>query len=134
MRRGESKAKGLKRGGRIRSARTKAKGRAEPKDTSSAELAEKLAAKIINATLFEKLNFNFIRDIAPVASIVRTFYVMEVNPAIPVETVPEFIAYANRNPGKINFASPGIGTPQHVCGELFKMMNAGTARNYKRRN
>ena len=81
-------------------------------------------ANTINATLFDKLNFNFIRDIAPVASIVRTFYVMEVNPAIPVETVPEFIAYANRNPGKINFASPGSGTPQHVSGELFKMMTS----------
>jgi len=82
------------------------------------------AANTINATLFDKLNFNFIRDIAPVASIVRTFYVMEVNPAVPVKTVPEFIAYAKRNPGKINFASPGSGTPQHVSGELFKMMTS----------
>jgi tripartite-type tricarboxylate transporter receptor subunit TctC len=80
------------------------------------------AANTINATLFDKLNFNFIRDIAPVAGIVRTFYVMEVNPAVPAKTVPEFIAYAKRNPGKINIASPGIGTPQHVSVELFKMM------------
>jgi tripartite-type tricarboxylate transporter receptor subunit TctC len=82
------------------------------------------AANTINATLFDKLNFNFIRDIAPVASIVRTFYVMEVNPVVPVKTVPEFIAYAKRNPGKLNFASPGSGTPQHVSGELFKMMTS----------
>jgi tripartite-type tricarboxylate transporter receptor subunit TctC len=81
-------------------------------------------ANTINATLFDKLNFNFIRDIAPVASIVRTFYIMEVNPAVPVKTVPEFIAYAKRNPGKISFASPGSGTPQHVSGELFKMMTS----------
>jgi tripartite-type tricarboxylate transporter receptor subunit TctC len=76
----------------------------------------------INATLFDKLNFNFIRDIAPVASIIRTFYVMEVNPSVPATTVPEFIAYAKANPGKINMASPGSGTPQHVAGEQFKMM------------
>jgi tripartite-type tricarboxylate transporter receptor subunit TctC len=80
------------------------------------------AANTINATLFDKLNFNFIRDIAPVAGIVRTFYVMEVNPAVPAKTVPEFIAYAKRNPGKTNIASPGSGTPQHVSAELFKMM------------
>jgi tripartite-type tricarboxylate transporter receptor subunit TctC len=76
----------------------------------------------INATLFDKLNFVFIRDIAPVASIIRTFYVMEVNPSVPANTVPEFIAYAKANPGKINMASPGSGTPQHVAGEQFKMM------------
>jgi tripartite-type tricarboxylate transporter receptor subunit TctC len=76
----------------------------------------------INATLFDKLTFNFIRDIAPVASIIRTFYVMEVNPSVPANTVPEFIAYAKANPGKINMASPGSGTPQHVAGEQFKMM------------
>jgi tripartite-type tricarboxylate transporter receptor subunit TctC len=76
----------------------------------------------INATLFEKLNFNFIRDIAPVASIMRTPGVMEVNPAFPAKTVPEFIAYAKANPGKITLATAGIGGFGHVSGELFKMM------------
>ena len=65
----------------------------------------------INATLYENLYFNFIRDIAPVGSIMRAFYVMEVNPSVPVKTVPEFIAYAKANPGKINMASAGSGTP-----------------------
>ena len=77
---------------------------------------------MINATLYDKLNFNFIRDIAPVASILRTFYIMVVNPSFPAKTVPEFIAYAKANPGKISYASAGIGTPQHVSAELFKMM------------
>jgi tripartite-type tricarboxylate transporter receptor subunit TctC len=77
----------------------------------------------INATLYEKLNFNFIRDIAPVASIFRDGpNVMEVNPSFPSKTVPEFIAYAKANPGKINMASAGIGGSNHVYGELFKMM------------
>jgi tripartite-type tricarboxylate transporter receptor subunit TctC len=76
----------------------------------------------INATLYDKLNFNFIRDIAPVASITRSFYVMEVNPSVPAKTVPEFIAYAKANPGKISMASPGNGTAGHVAGELFKLM------------
>jgi tripartite-type tricarboxylate transporter receptor subunit TctC len=76
----------------------------------------------INATLYEKLNFNFIRDIAPVATIMRAANVMEVNPAFSAKTVPEFIAYAKANPGKLNMASPGIGTSPHVSGELFKMM------------
>ena len=80
------------------------------------------AANAINATLYDKLNFNFIRDIAPVASIVRVPFVMEVNPSVPAKTVPEFIAYAKANPGKINMASAGIGTAHHVSGELFKMM------------
>ena len=80
------------------------------------------AANTINATLYEKLNFNFIRDIAPVASILRTFYIMVVNPSFPAKTVPEFIAYAKANPGKISYASAGSGTPQHVSAELFKMM------------
>jgi tripartite-type tricarboxylate transporter receptor subunit TctC len=76
----------------------------------------------INATLYDKLNFDFIRDIAPVASINRGPLVMEVNPVVPAKTVPEFIAYAKANPGKINMASPGNGTAGHVAGELFKMM------------
>jgi tripartite-type tricarboxylate transporter receptor subunit TctC len=79
-------------------------------------------ANAINTTLFDKLSFNFIRDIVPVASIVRTIYVMVVNPGVPAETVPEFISYAKANPGKINMASAGSGTPQHVAGELFKML------------
>jgi tripartite-type tricarboxylate transporter receptor subunit TctC len=76
----------------------------------------------INATLYDRLNFDFIRDIAPVAGIVRLPLVMVVNPSFSAKTVPEFIAYAKANPGKINFGSPGIGTPGHVAGELFKMM------------
>jgi tripartite-type tricarboxylate transporter receptor subunit TctC len=76
----------------------------------------------INATLFEKLSFNFIRDIAPVANIVRVANVMVVNPSFPTKTVPEFIAYAKANPGKISVASAGIGTPNHLSGELFKAM------------
>jgi tripartite-type tricarboxylate transporter receptor subunit TctC len=79
-------------------------------------------ANAINTTLFEKLNFNFINDIVPVASIVRTPLVMVVNPSVPAKTVPEFIAYAKANPGKINMAAPGIGSIQHISGELFKMM------------
>jgi tripartite-type tricarboxylate transporter receptor subunit TctC len=79
-------------------------------------------ANAINATLYEKLNFNFIRDIAPVAGIVRTPLVMVVNPSFPAKTVPEFIAYAKANPGKINMASSGNGASPHVAGELFKMM------------
>ena len=76
----------------------------------------------INATLYEKLNFNFIRDIAPVAGINRTPFVMEVNPSVPVKTVPEFIAYAKASAGKISIASSGIGSGSQVSGELFKMM------------
>jgi len=76
----------------------------------------------INATLYDRLNFNFIRDIAPVAGLIRGAYFVAVNPSVPVTTVPEFIAYAKPNPGKINMGSPGIGTPGHVAGELFKMM------------
>jgi tripartite-type tricarboxylate transporter receptor subunit TctC len=76
----------------------------------------------INATLYDKLNFNFIRDIAPVAGIMRNPLVMEVNPSVPAKTVPEFIAYAKSNPGKINMASGGNGSPQHLAGELFKTM------------
>ena len=80
------------------------------------------AGNAINATLYEKLKYNLIRDIAPVAGIIRVPLVMQVNPSVPVKTVPEFIAYAKANPGKLNMASAGNGTPQHVSGELFKMM------------
>jgi tripartite-type tricarboxylate transporter receptor subunit TctC len=76
----------------------------------------------INATLFEKLNFNFIRDIAPVANIVRVPHVMQVNPSVPAKTVPEFIAYAKANPGKMSMGSGGNGSPAHVIGEHFKMV------------
>jgi tripartite-type tricarboxylate transporter receptor subunit TctC len=76
----------------------------------------------INATLYDKLNYNFIRDIAPVASVMRYPYVMVVNPSFPAKTVPEFIAYAKANPGKLNMASPGTGSGDHIAGELFKMM------------
>jgi tripartite-type tricarboxylate transporter receptor subunit TctC len=80
----------------------------------------------INATLYDKLNFNFIRDITPVAGIIRVPNVMEVNPSVPAKTVPEFIAYAKANPGKVNFASGGVGSSTHVSGELFKMMTGIT--------
>jgi tripartite-type tricarboxylate transporter receptor subunit TctC len=76
----------------------------------------------INATLYEKLNFNFIRDIAPVAGIVRVPNIMVVNLSVPARTVPEFIAYAKANPGKLNMASAGNGSTSHLAGELFKMM------------
>jgi tripartite-type tricarboxylate transporter receptor subunit TctC len=80
------------------------------------------SSNAMNATLYNKLNFNFIRDIAPVASIMVVPNVMLVHPSVPAKTVPEFIAYAKANPGKINLASGGIGGPSHVAGELFKMM------------
>jgi tripartite-type tricarboxylate transporter receptor subunit TctC len=80
------------------------------------------APSAINATLYDKLSFNFIRDIAPVAMIIRFPNVMVVSPSVPTKTVPEFIAYAKANPGKLNMASPGIGSTPHVTGELFKMM------------
>jgi tripartite-type tricarboxylate transporter receptor subunit TctC len=76
----------------------------------------------ISAALYDKLNFNFIRDIAPVASIIRQPLVMLVNPSVPAKTVPDFIAYAKANPSKISFASSGIGSTPHVAGELFMMM------------
>jgi tripartite-type tricarboxylate transporter receptor subunit TctC len=76
----------------------------------------------INATLYDRLNFNFIRDIAPVAGITRVPNVMVVNPSVPAKTIPELIAYAKANPGKLNMASGGIGGPSHVSGELFKLM------------
>jgi len=76
----------------------------------------------VNATLYDKLNFNFIRDIAPVAGLIRVPNVMEVTPSLPVKTVPEFINYAKSNPNKLNMSSGGNGTSVHVAGELFKMM------------
>jgi tripartite-type tricarboxylate transporter receptor subunit TctC len=76
----------------------------------------------INATLYDKLNFNFIRDIAPVASFIRVPNVMVINPLVPAMSVPQFIAYAKANPGKLNMGSGGVGTPHHISGELFKMM------------
>jgi tripartite-type tricarboxylate transporter receptor subunit TctC len=80
------------------------------------------SANIWNAALYDNLNFNFIRDIAPIATILRGLGVMDVSPSFPAKTVPEFIAYARANPGKINMGSSGVGTPQHLYGELFKMM------------
>jgi tripartite-type tricarboxylate transporter receptor subunit TctC len=76
----------------------------------------------INATLFEKLSYNFLRDIAPVAGIMRVPNVMVVHPSVPAKTVPEFIVYAKANPGKINVESTGAGTSNHLAGELFKLM------------
>jgi tripartite-type tricarboxylate transporter receptor subunit TctC len=76
----------------------------------------------INATLYDKLSFNFIRDITPVAGIIHSPFVMAINPLFPAKTVPEFIAYAKANPAKINMASAGVGSGPHVVGELFKMM------------
>jgi len=81
-----------------------------------------LTPNAVKATLFERLNFNFIRDIAPVAGISREPNVVVVNPSIPVKTIPEFIAYAKSNPGRITMASGGNGTSPHIAGELFKMM------------
>jgi tripartite-type tricarboxylate transporter receptor subunit TctC len=76
----------------------------------------------INATLYDKLGFDFVRETAPVAGIIRLTSVLEVNPSVPARTVPEFIAYAKANPGKLTMASAGSGTPPHIAGELFKMM------------
>ena len=81
-----------------------------------------MVSNAINATLYDKLNFDFIRDTTPIASFMRTPGVMEVNPDVPAKTVPEFIAYAKANPGKINMASAGPGTVPHIYGELFKSM------------
>jgi tripartite-type tricarboxylate transporter receptor subunit TctC len=81
-----------------------------------------MSANAINATLYDNLRFSFIRATTPVASIARIPLVLEVHPSVPAKTVPEFIAYAKANPGKINMASSGNGTPLHVAGELFKMM------------
>src|SRR5215468_7432266 len=79
-------------------------------------------AQAINASLYDKLNFHFIRDIAPVAGVLRGPYGMVVNPSVPAKSVPEFIAYAKANPRKLNMASAGTGTGSHIAGELFKMM------------
>src|SRR5262245_979813 len=84
------------------------------------------ASNAINATLSDKLNFNYMRDIAPVAGIIRYPLVMQVNPAFPAKTVPEFIAYAKANVGKVSYGSGGIGTSIHVASELFKMMTGVT--------
>jgi tripartite-type tricarboxylate transporter receptor subunit TctC len=80
------------------------------------------SANAINATLYSNLNFDFIHNFAPVAGIFRVPNVLEVNPSVPVRTVPEFIAYAKANPGKLNFASGGIGSTSHLAAELFKFM------------
>src|SRR5262247_93123 len=80
------------------------------------------ASNAINATLYEKLTFNFMQDIAPVAGVMRTPLVVVVHPSVPAKTIPEFIAHAKANPGKINMGSGGNGTTLHVSGELFKMM------------
>src|SRR5665213_2222235 len=85
-------------------------------------LLQVVGTNATNATLYEHLSFNFVRDIAPVAGIGRAPIVMEVNPSFPVTTVPEFIAYAKANPGKINMGSAGVGSTGHVAGELFKML------------
>jgi tripartite-type tricarboxylate transporter receptor subunit TctC len=79
-------------------------------------------ANAISTTLYQRLSFDFIRDIVPVAGLLRAPYVMVVNPSMPCRSIPEFITYANSNPDKINMASPGIGTGPHVAGELFQMM------------
>jgi tripartite-type tricarboxylate transporter receptor subunit TctC len=98
---------------------TEAAVRARPDGYTLVQLGPPAA---INATLYDKLNFNVIRDIGPVASIARAPNVMEVSLSVPARTVPEFIAYAKANPGKLNMATGGIGSSLHVSGELFKMM------------
>ena len=80
------------------------------------------STNMVNATLFDKLSFNLNRDFAMVAGLIRSPFVMEVHPSVPVKTVPEFIAHAKANPGKITMASFGTGSSSHVAGELFKMM------------
>ena len=80
------------------------------------------ASSAINMTLYEKLNFNFLRDITPVAGIISIPFIMAANPSVPTKTVPEFIAYAEKNPSKVNMGSGGNGTAGHLSGELFKMM------------
>jgi tripartite-type tricarboxylate transporter receptor subunit TctC len=85
-------------------------------------LLQVTSTNAVNVTFYDNLNFNFASDIAPVAGIIRVPFVMELNPSVPANTVPEFIAYAKANPGKINMASGGSGTSVHITGELFKMM------------
>jgi tripartite-type tricarboxylate transporter receptor subunit TctC len=87
------------------------------------------SANAINATLYDNLSFNFVRDIAPIAGVFRVPNIMEVHPSVPAKTVSEFIAYAKANPGKINMASGGIGTTAHVAGELFKMITGVDMRH-----
>jgi tripartite-type tricarboxylate transporter receptor subunit TctC len=79
------------------------------------------ATPTISATLYEKLNFNFVRDIAPIAGVARVPQVLLIHPSVPAKTLPDLIAYAKANPGKVNMASAGIGTPPHMAGELFKL-------------
>src|SRR6478752_5497148 len=79
-------------------------------------------AHMVNASLYQRLSYDFMRDIAPIASISRETGGMLVNPSVPAKTLPEFIAYATANPGKLNMASSGVGSTSHVAGELFKMM------------
>jgi tripartite-type tricarboxylate transporter receptor subunit TctC len=93
-----------------------------PPDGYTLLLVDSTAA--INATLYDRLNFVFLRDIAPIAGILRLPYVLVVHPSVPAHTVPELIAYAKANPGRINMASPGTGTGPHIAGELFKMAAA----------
>jgi tripartite-type tricarboxylate transporter receptor subunit TctC len=81
-----------------------------------------VATHTVNASLFDKLSFNLVRDIAPVAGLIRSPLVLEVHPSVPVKTLPEFVAHAKANPGKIAMASFGVGSTSHVAGELFKMM------------
>src|SRR4029077_12034645 len=81
------------------------------------------ATNAINVSLYERLRFNFLRDIAMVAGVIKSPLVLEVHPSVPVNTLPELIAYAKANPGKLAMASFGTGTPSHVAGELFKMMS-----------
>ena len=85
-------------------------------------LLQWVPANAVNNTLYDKLNFNFLRDIAPVAGTARAPYVVVVNPELPVKTLAELIAHAKANPGKLNFASAGVGTGIHMAGELFKLM------------
>jgi tripartite-type tricarboxylate transporter receptor subunit TctC len=87
------------------------------------------SANTINATLYSNLNFDFVRDFAPVGGVFRVPNVLEVHPSVPVKTVPEFIAYAKANPGKLSFASGGIGATQHMAGELFKFMTGVDMRH-----
>src|SRR6201994_2350112 len=85
-------------------------------------LLQVVTPNVINAVLYANLNFDFMRDIAPVICSARLAYVVVVNPQVPVKTIPEFIAFAKANPGKINYGSAGSGTPQNISAELFKMM------------